>query len=347
MLPEDLCPVHMTLHLSFACFITISHGAPSTMTASEVKPERFADVQLSPFEDSTPLLDDVEALRAKAARDGFLFFRGLLDKQSVLNLRRDVLEAFSRNALKAGSSDLDGTLNLEHLNRIPEDAMRSDIGVSKDMYTELQQIPRFHRLPHHPSLVGVYEKLLGGEIFVHPRHIMRAITPHPVMVPTPPHQDFPLIQGTTETWTCWIPIGDCPVKSGPLTVLRGSNRNGCLPVDRARGAGSIAAQLCKEDDWVSGDFETGDVLTFSSLTVHRALPSQVTDRVRISLDVRYQRAGDIMEAKSLGNHADVPWEEIYRGWKADGDLMYYWEKGKPPLSDWDDSLIRPGGRRIC
>ena len=306
--------------------------------------------KLSPFEDSTVLLDDPIALRERAQRDGYLFFRGVIDLAPVLDLRREVLKVLDRHDLRyPGAEPLDGTLNIPQLALIPDEDMRSDIGVSKQIYIELQQLPQLQCLPHHPSLLHLYRTLFDQDVFVHPRHIMRAITPHQVMTPTPPHQDFPLIQGTTDTWTCWLPVGDCAAHNGSLAVLRGSHRKGYLPIIKARGAGSIASQLCDgENDWVGGDFNTGDVLTFSSLTVHRALPTETPEKIRISMDVRYQRARDIIEEQSFTNHADASWSEIYDGWDArHKDLMNYWESEHPPLSAWNASLLQPGTRRIC
>ena len=44
-----------------------------------------------PYVDSTPLLDDPAAIHARAEEDGHLFFRGLLDKAKVVNVRRQVI----------------------------------------------------------------------------------------------------------------------------------------------------------------------------------------------------------------------------------------------------------------
>src|SRR5579872_876835 len=45
-----------------------------------------------PLADSTPLLDHPEQMRERASRDGFLFFRGLVQDAVVLPLRRAVLD---------------------------------------------------------------------------------------------------------------------------------------------------------------------------------------------------------------------------------------------------------------
>jgi hypothetical protein len=309
------------------------------------------------YEDATPLLGDPEALRAKAARDGFLFFRGLLDEQSVLDVRLAALGVLGRHGLRPdGAPPLSGKLDLERLNAIPAEELRLDIGVTHQQYFELQSLPEFHRLPHHPALLRVYQSLFGEEVFVHPRHIMRAMTPHPATGATPPHQDFPLIQGAPETWTCWFPLGDCAVELGPLTVLRGSHRDGYVPVGNDYGTDDNAGfwtdwgvQLCDHEvDWVAGAFSAGDAVTFSSFTIHRSMRATIRDEIRLSADVRYQRASDPVHEASLTNHSDRPWEEIYARWsERDGDLRYYWESDRPSLSPWDESLVQPGGRRIC
>jgi hypothetical protein len=194
--------------------------------------------------------------------------------------------------------------------------------------------------------MSLYRSLFGCEVLVHARHIIRMISPHPAMFPTPQHQDFPLIQGTSNTWTCWFPVGDCPLSMGPLSVSRGSHRLGYLPIAPSRGAGGIFAQTCPgETEWVQGAFQIGDVLTFPAFTVHRALPSQLRDRIRLSFDVRYQPLNEPVEARSLLPHCGLTWEQIYENWQ-DEDLKYYWRRLSLFESDWDATLLQPE-QRIC
>ena len=224
--------------------------------------------------------------------------------------------------------------------------MRLDIGVSTAAYQDAQKLESLHRLPHHPRLLSLYETLFERDVLVHARHIARMITGHRAMVPTPPHQDFPLIQGTSKTWTAWIPLGDCPRTMGGLTVLRGSHKLGYVPIQSAKGAGSIAAQTCPwETDWVEAEYEAGDVLTFPSFSIHKALRCQQKEMIRLSLDVRYQPADEPIEQGSLNPHTELSWEEIYAGWRRD-DLKYYWERREVDLIPRDDKYLQPA-RRIC
>jgi ectoine hydroxylase-related dioxygenase (phytanoyl-CoA dioxygenase family) len=303
--------------------------------------------QASPMVDSTPLLGDRTALLERAESEGYLFFRNFLPRDEVLALREHMLRVVDRFSWReAGQDALGGRLNLDALNRVPDEAMREDIGVSHEAYAAAQKLEALHALPHHPRLIALYREIFDEDVLVHPRHIARMVTGHRCMVPTPPHQDYPLIQGTARTWTCWFPLGDCPRSMGGLTVLRGSHHEGYLPISPAMGAGGIATQLCAHEvDWVEVDYEAGDILTFPSYTVHRALPSQDKAMIRLSLDVRYQPLSEPVEAKSLLPHCDLSWEEIYADWK-DDTFQYYWQKDQPSLSGWDDALLQPG-RRIC
>ncbi len=299
------------------------------------------------FENSVPLLDHEQLLRERADRDGFLFFRGILPPQPLLELRREITGVLAKHGwLAAGTDAMDGILDPDAVAAVPPAAMRSDVGVSSAIYDDVQRLEAFHALPHHPLLIELFTKFLGGEVLVHPRHIARLITSHPSVAPTPEHQDYIHIQGTARTWTCWLPLGDCPRSMGGLTMLRGSHRQGVIKIRPEIGAGGKAVQLCPtENDWVEGDYLLGDVILFNSLTVHRALRSTQRDRARLSLDVRYQRFDEAIEPASLFPHCQLTWPEIYKNWM-DDTYQYYWSKRQLRLSRWQDQL-RWQKERIC
>jgi len=301
------------------------------------------------FIDSSPLLRDGDfaALRQRANEEGYLFFKALLPVKELMRVRADMLAVVERYGWRqAGEGPLGGRLDLDALNLVPDEEMRPDIGVSHAAYDDVQKLASFHRLPHHPALLALYKGLFDDEVFVHPRHIARMITGHRAMYPTPQHQDFPLVQGSPNTWTCWFPLGDCPRELGGLMVLRGSHREGYIPIQPASGAGGIAVQLCPgEEVWVEGDYEAGDLLTFPCFTVHKALPNAHPEQIRLSIDARYQAISEPVEEKSLKPHCKLTWEALYADWESD-NLQYYWHGASPKLSPWDATLLQPA-RRIC
>jgi len=299
------------------------------------------------FFDATSLLDDPVALRHRAEQDGYLFFKHFLPTEPLLELRRQMLEICGRRGwLAAGHELMDGVIDEAAINQVPLEQMRTDIGVSREAYHAVQKLELFHTVPHHPKLLSLYQNLFGKEAIPHPRHIARMITCHRDVFPTPPHQDFIHIQGTPKTWTCWFPLGHCPREMGSLTVLRASNHNGVVAVEPAQGAGGVAAILCPHEiDWVEGDFELGDILTFSSHTVHRALRSQHRNRIRLSCDIRFQAVDEDIHEASLKPHGDYTWEDLYQGWKNPA-VQYYWKNRELRLSAWDPS-VQWQRERIC
>ena len=59
-----------------------------------------------PFVDSSELRDDGEAIRRRADRDGYLFLRDIVDKQAVLEARRDITAVLHEVGLIDAGSDL-------------------------------------------------------------------------------------------------------------------------------------------------------------------------------------------------------------------------------------------------
>ena len=52
------------------------------------------------------------------------------------------------------------------------------------------------------------------------------------------------------------------------------------------------------------------------------------DRVRLSVDYRYQKKTDLIMEKTLGVHGGrLTWEQVYEKWESD-ELQYYWKKNE-------------------
>ena len=104
---------------------------------------------------------------------------------------------------------------------------------------------------------------------------------------TPPHQDNYYIGGSDETWTTWIPTGDCSAALGSLAVASGTHKLGKLAVQQTANRG-VAVILPDDITWAGGDFHCGDVLAFHSLTIHQGQDNESGNRLRMSLDYLYQ-----------------------------------------------------------
>lgn len=265
------------------------------------------------FTDSRPLLGDAAALRERAQADGYLFVTGLVPRDAVDALAGAIL----RICREQGWADSEGRA-------LGEPRLEGHEGWW-DVYDPLQRLEAFHALAHRPEIVGLVRDLVSEEVLAHPRNIARVTFPGTAHYTTPPHQDYPLIQGTPDTYTVWIPLVDCPMELGGLAMLPGSHRVGLLPVHSASGPGGLGVDA--EDlglTWHMQDMRAGDALLFHSHTVHRALPNVSERDLRISADYRYQGASQpVVEDSLLPHYLRLSWDEIYAGWSAAGP-RYYW-----------------------
>lgn len=257
---------------------------------------RASEPDLLPFAAADADADE-ETLRARMAAHGHLFFRGLLPSEVVLEARAEAL-ALCREAgwIAAGASPLDARFSGG--GPTPADADRDYLA----FYARWIAAPAFNSLPEHPALLAVAAKLLGDDVLVHPRKIGRVGFPRNQGHQTPAHQDHFHIRGTTQTYTAWVPLGDVPRRLGCLAVADGTHRLGFREHEPSAGPGGFAVDAGAAARWCSQDFAVGDVVMFHSLTMHRALPNRTSDEIRVSLDNRYQQAGDAIDPGSLKPH---------------------------------------------
>lgn len=285
------------------------------------------------FDPANALLADNAALRARFQEDGFLFFRGVLAPSKLLRIRRQIVNICARQRWFKPATD-------------PMEAMvwtSAKVEGEDDyfaVYDEIQKLEDFHALPHDSAVLDIMRGVLDDTAFPHPLAIARLSFPGIPEWSTPPHQDYPNNQGTQDLYACWIPLSDCPIALGGLSVLRGSHRFGVLPLEFALGPGHRQAMLPPEMaalEWQTVDYQLGDLIVFHSLTVHRALPNH-TDRLRLSVDYRFQRENEPVTDICLRPHfSRLRWDDIYHDWRSD-KLKYYWHDKTFTRSEWDSSL---------
>jgi ectoine hydroxylase-related dioxygenase (phytanoyl-CoA dioxygenase family) len=272
--------------------------------------------------DSTDALNDGAELLRRMNRDGYLLIRELLPAKLLGEVRRQMLEiADQAGWLKPGTPLEEGVANMDAFCVEPQPEYRN-------VYNRMYHLEAFHALPHHPNIMGLFERMLGAPILLHPRIIGRVIFPrrlHREDFTTPAHQDYPHIQGTTATYAAWFPLSDCSIRNGGLIVAQGSHTQGVRDFRLAFGAGGLEVTDELTDSWVGGDMKAGDVLIHNNLTVHKGLPN-LTDRLRVSMDCRYQRADEPVNIECIEQDGNPhTWEEIYSGWRST-EQQYYWRQ---------------------
>ena len=283
---------------------------------------------MQPFLDSTHLAADPAALSDRLAAEGYLFVRGLLPPAAVLDVRRQC------RAVAAAGGWLDLTHPVDDGVANPSAACTDPEPRYVEVFRRLYVLEALHTLKHHPAIVGFFERLFGEPVLVHPLFVMRNIFPQRPESTTPAHQDYVHIQGTPETYTVWIPLGDCPLEQGSLQVAAGSHRDGVREFRVTNGSGGLEVVDPLADRWRASPFAAGDALIFHSLTVHKGLPN-LSNRLRQSMDARYQRVSEPVSELSLSPYAGLfTWDEVYAGW-ASTAFQFYWRRLPITIGEFD------------
>ena len=276
---------------------------------------------IEPFIDCRDVLEDQAHLQSRAAENGYLYFPELLPKDDVLAVRHQVLQVAERHGLLSAGVDIDAGIrgagvyiDLEYDKPTPPHL--------RQFYNDILSLRGFNAFPHHPIVTGIIESLLGEPTFVHPRHICHILFPGRFEHTTEAHQDFHPVRGTKDTWTVWIPLGDCDSDLGGVTVACGSHQRGYLNAESVT-SGEL---LGEETVWHWNPFQCGDVLMFHSLTIHQGRDNVTTDHIRLSTSARYKAISEPVDAAALTPHWGwADWEELYADWDQDDPLKYYWQ----------------------
>jgi ectoine hydroxylase-related dioxygenase (phytanoyl-CoA dioxygenase family) len=275
--------------------------------------------QYEPFRDSTGHLHDGPTLRARLAEDGYLFLRGLLPRDAILDVRARLLaKAAEGGWLAAESPAADGTANPDAACKDPEPRY---MAVFRNLWSD----EALHRLRIDPRVLALFDRILGERALAHPMFVQRNIFPQSdgFDFTTGIHQDRVHIGGAT-SYALWMPLGDCPREMGALAVAAGSHHTGILPTKVGSGAGGMDIAVPIPGTWVTGDFAAGDALIFQDVTVHKALPNR-TRAIRLSFDARYQKLSEPIADTNLVPYAGCgTWETVYAGWSS-REGQYYWQ----------------------
>lgn len=283
--------------------------------------------ELGEMRDSSPLLGDPEALRERMREDGYLFLRGLIDRDKVLAARTEILRYMAeREGLEPGSRPLDGVMG-EYGKGVPM--------MGRKAITHTDSV---RNVLEGEELFGFFEGYLESRPRTFDYKWLRAVGNERF---TGCHYDVVYMgRGSERVHTAWIPIGDIPVEQGTLAVCAGSHGDpgferlretyGRHDVDRDRGAGWFSTDPAEITEkfggrWLTANFRAGDVVTFGLYLMH-ASTTNITDRWRLSCDVRFQPTEDPVDPRWVGDepgahdihHAaggeEQPIEQFRRKW---------------------------------
>lgn len=266
----------------------------------------------------TDPVQPLNALQNQYRAQGYLWLKGILNRNEVLEFRRRFFSALAETGLLASGSQ-------------PVEGLYAGSGENKkavrQRVAEIVQWAAYEAFCLAKPIVDFYETFLGGPVYLHKRKIIRFTRPGDPHC-TGAHYDLTYLRaGTDRLCTSWIPIGDTPVAMGGLLYLEGSDswgqkkeaefaakNTGLPPEERisaynknmARGGWltkdlpSLAERL--DTRWLVANYEAGDMVVHSPYMIHAASANQsAAGRMRLSTDIRYQLVRDEIDAR-WSNH---------------------------------------------
>lgn len=257
---------------------------------------------------------NIAELRERLAADGYLFLRGLLNREAVMDARREVMRRL------AAEGRLDERFPLMEGVPAPEENFRKAPSLARNN-------PSLEAILYDGPAIAFFEAYFGVPVRHFDHTWLRAICPGPG---TNPHCDLVYMgRGTHKLLTMWTPIGDISLDLGGLIILEKSqqfagkirhylerdvdayclNRKGAE--EFAAGAKGWDGALTKnpatlreklESRWLSArEYRMGDVIVFPMNTIHASLDNR-SGRIRLSSDSRYQRADEPADERWIGSN---------------------------------------------
>ncbi|KHK89211.1 phytanoyl-CoA dioxygenase [Novosphingobium malaysiense] len=225
------------------------------------------------YEVCNGLLDDFDALNAFYEKNGYLFFRDVLDPDSVVE---------ARDAMLAIAADDFGLID------------KGDVEAKwtgKPTIRGQEELPCFagisQRLINYPKNQELLTKILGDKPAMVPVVQYRLYPPQTAV--TPVHQDGFFSPGIQDYRPLWIPLTPCPREVGGLTIAVGHNNKGWLHNLARETPWPIPDDEIDPDSWATADFEPGDLLVVHPYAPHASMPN-MSDRLRVTFDTRVQSA---------------------------------------------------------
>lgn len=256
-------------------------------------------------------------------RDGYLLLRNALPVEQVKRARQDVLERLA--AVGEIAQPVEAAIATGTSRRA---ALHPDLN---SFWRGVCESPLLRAATHGPALAEISAAVLGGATkpfdFLWLRTMLEGRA-------SPLHFDHVYMnRGTPNMVTIWVPLGDVSVEGGPLVVVEGSNRFADLQ-DRYRGVDvdrdglpgsfpqdAVAFATSRNARLLTANFNIGDVIVFDMFTLHGSCDNRMGGgRVRLSCDVRWQRAGEAEDDRWFGSPP-----------KGHGDLSYGGLNGARPL----------------
>jgi hypothetical protein len=239
---------------------------------------------------------DIQEMKAFYQAQGYLYIKGMIDKEKMILLHTECAKIFQKNTPKSA-------------------------------FTEIQNLPVFCDIVRDSYWENEIKRIMGLTCFTYKRKVIRlkkTFSPQSTGV----HYDKTYLRKSKgEFFNIWMPINDIPVGGGSIAYLNNSVKIGneienmhiketeLLTNDKKFSAysnsskpnGWLSKNLIKtarkyNSFWLINDFESGDVVIHSPYILHSSFANYEKDKVsRLSIDIRLQVVDSVIDDRWLEN----------------------------------------------
>jgi phytanoyl-CoA hydroxylase len=229
----------------------------------------------------------MDNLRQDFQRQGFARLNGFFSKQNVERVRTDAKCVFLSQMARHGfvnHAEVDEREFERGMTRYFSEDSEGFINCGKTC----QHLISLHRLSLCEKIVkqlialGVRRPNICTRpvLYFNSRHLAKS----EVYYKSPPHQDWRSMQGSLNAMVVWVPLTDVPHELGSLEIIPGSHIWGLQ--DSREDEWYRRIEGLRDEQYLSVEINSGDVLFFSAFLVHRS-GNNVTDSIRWSSHFRY------------------------------------------------------------
>ncbi|TKA68202.1 hypothetical protein B0A55_09372 [Friedmanniomyces simplex] len=275
----------------------------------------------------------LEEMRTRFDADGYLFIKGLIPREDVLDVRQRYFEHLQPTGiLKPGTSPRDGIFDDTQDPIVHNGVGGSDLPDNVERQRLLESahtLPVYLAFLEHPDFRAFIRKFMGWDRdVILKRTLLRHNVPNGLS--TGCHYDRIFLRAGQEFLTAWVPFGDCTAEGGGLMYLENSSDVGkameadftkraenFTPEERINGFnqnmakdGQLSHNVAELDAdintmygnatgkrrrWLAADFTAGDVVFHNPYMIHGAVKNEdPRGRIRLGTDLRfYPEGGEI------------------------------------------------------
>jgi len=155
---------------------------------------------------------------------------------------------------------------------------------------------------HHPAVLSAagQPQLTAVLRAMGLRQPIVALKPYPIVIAPnlffengynirPPHQEWPVMQGSHNGVVVWFPLHDVGDEHSSIEMFPGSHLGGVLPYEVSRCGSKVMPEALTMDP-VRLDLRRGDLVAFSAFTVHRSSPEG--NALRAAVSIRFNDLAD-------------------------------------------------------